>query len=451
MEKLFEEFSPKTLQEWNDKIITDLKGKDYQNLIWDSPEDIKVSPVYNSESLSELNGDTTHHHSDWEVEQSFSSPTNKELLDALNGGASSLLLKEVNKEAFENTLENVLIQHIQTSIEAPCLDTFIQLLDKRALDKNAIKGSLYYDPLMSALQQGSFETDLWTKFNAILEKASSLPSYKSLCIKGHEYHNAGASATQELAFTLAQLSEYLANNKDLNPNKIQLSLGVSTNYFFEIAKFRAIRILWEQILKAYKKESCSLELRAETGLRTSTVYDPHVNMLRTTSQCMSAALGGANIIHVNRFNAAYKPKDDFAERMARNISLILKEEAYFNKVSDPASGSYYIEQMTNELSQNAWKLFQEIEAQGGWTAAVKSNILQDMIAQYAQSQEEKLKDAETHLLGTNLYPNKEELMGSEIEISIENNCIEQKDFKTLYTRRLSTQMDVERLEQEKNA
>ena len=131
-------------------------------------------------------------------------------------------------------------------------------------------------------------------------------------------------------------------NITLIASKILVSLGVSTNYFFEIAKFRAMRILWAQISKAYNKEEKTLDLRAETSSRTITIFDPYVNMLRSTSQCMSAALGGANTLNVSSFNSAYKQEDDFAQRMARNISLILKEESYFNKVSDPSAGSYFI-------------------------------------------------------------------------------------------------------------
>ena len=454
MEKLFEEFNPKTLKEWNDKIISDLRGKDYESLIWESPEHIKVAPVYNQESTNKLKGDTTHKHSDWEIEQSLNKPTNKEILACLNGGASALLLKNVPAQDLEAILENVLIQYIQTSLHSTSiestLDAFITLIEKRNLDKNSIKGSLQYDPLMESLKKGSFESNFWEGFRSVQEKTSSLSAFKSISIQGVEYHNAGASATQELAFTLAQLSEYLANNEYLQTNKVQISLGVSTNYFFEIAKFRAMRILWTQILKAYKKDEYPLNLRAETGLRTSTVFDPHVNMLRTTSQCMSAAIGGANTINVNSFNAAYKKDDDFAQRMARNISLILKEESYFNKVSDPSAGSYYIEYLSNELSLNAWKLFQEIEAQGGWMEAVKTNSIQERIEQNAAEQEESLDTGNTHLLGTSLYPNTEEMMSAKMETSIQKDFVKGKDFRALNTKRLSAQMDVERMAKEGN-
>ena len=455
MEKLFKEFSPKTLAEWNEKIMTDLKGKDYENLIWESPENIKVAPVYNHKSVNDTKGETTHHHADWEIEQSLNKPSNKQVLASLNAGASALLICNVESQDLEAVLEDALIQYIQTSIQSyeieNSIEALVSLIGKRKLDKSAIKGSLQYDPLMAALKKGSFEPECWSEFKSVQEKTKALSAYKSLSIRGQEYHNSGATATQELAFTLAQISEYFANDSDLKASKIQVSLGVSTNYFFEIAKFRAMRILWSQILKAYKKDETILDLRAETGLRTITIFDPHVNMLRTTSQCMSAALGGANTVNVSNFNAAYKQDDDFAQRMGRNISLILKEESYFNKVSDSSAGSYYIEQITNELSQNAWSLFQEIEAQGGWIEAVKSNSIQEMIELNAALQEEKLSLGNTQLLGTNLYPNKKEEMNAKLEIPVQKAMVEGVEFKALNTKRLSTQMDIERLAEEKNA
>lgn len=454
MEKLFEEFSHKTLKQWNDKIISDLKGNNYENFIWESPENIKVDPIYNTESTNKLKGDCIFMHLDWEIEQSLKNPTNKQILTCLNKGASALLLKDIPNYNLENVLKNVLIQYIQTNIQSKSiknsLDTFISLIEKRGLEKQSIKGSLHFDPLMDCLKKGILNDDLWENFRIIQEKLIDLKTFKFVNIQGVEYHNAGASISQELAFTLAQLSEYFSCVPSLEPNKIQISLGVSTNYFFEIAKFRAIRILWTQILNAFKKNDTPLYLRAETGLRTSTIFDPHVNMLRTTSQTMSAALGGANIINTTSFNAAFKNDDDFAQRMARNISLILKEESYFNKVSDPSAGSYYIENLTNELSLNAWTLFQEIEANGGWLKAIQSNFIQNLIEKNAAKQKQSLESKKTHLIGTNIFPNSEEKMTSEVELSVKKNIIIGEDFKALNTNRLSLKIDLERLKKEEN-
>ncbi len=454
MKNLFEEFSPKTLKEWNDKIITDLKGDCFESLIWNNSENIRINPIYHQESVSKTNNDVSHQHSNWEIEQTLQKPSNKKVLAILNSGATALLLRNFPSESLEEVLENVWVQHIQTSFQSNSiethLDAFIALLEKRKLDYNSIKGSLHYDPLMDGLKNGQFQGDLWENLESIQDKVQAIPAYKGICIQAHEYPNAGATITQELAFITAQLSEYFANSNKLSPHKIQISMGISTNYFFEIAKYRAVRILWTQLLKAYNKEQTKLDLRAENSIRTSTLYDPYVNILRNTSQCMSAALGGANTINVNSFNAAYIKEDDFGQRIARNISLILKEESHFNKVNDPSAGSYYIEYLTNELSENAWKLFQEIEANGGWLKNVKTNTIQGMIEENAGQQEEDLKAGTKVLLGTNLYPNDEEKMTSKIEKSLSTNRKAEKDFRPLNTCRLSMKMDLERLAKEGN-
>lgn len=454
MEKLFEEFSAKTLHEWTNKIISDLKLKDFNTLTWESPENIEISPIYNHESIKNRNREQVFNHSNWEIEQSLKHPSNAQILKCLNAGASALLLKDIPANEIETVLENVLIQYIQTSIQSKSMETnvesFISLIEKRGIQKKDVKGSFYYDPLMEGLKHGAFKNNLWEEFKLIQEKAHILQSFKSLTIQGIEYNNAGASCTQELAFTIAQLSEYFVNNKSLDPNKIQISLGVSSNYFFEIAKLRSIRLLWSQILSTYKKEEVTLNLRAETSLRTSTIFDPYINILRNTSQCMSAALGGANIINVNNYNVAFKKDDDFAQRIARNISLILKEESWLNKFSDVSSGSYYIEYLTNKLSLNAWKLFQEIEHTGGWIKAVKSNFIQNKIEENVAKEEQNLNSKTKHLLGTNLFSNSDEKMSSQIELPILKKTINGKDFKALQTNRLSSKMDVERLKNEEN-
>ena len=454
MKGLFSEFKGSTLQEWNDKIIADLKGKSVNSLFWQNPDHIDIPPVFHQESLPKLKGDTTHHHSNWEIEQSLYQSGNKNILKSLNEGATALLLGDIPAHEMEKVLENVLIQHIQTSFhyssEKDSFDEFIKLIQKRKLEPNSIRGSLHYDPLMDSLKKGGFQRDLWDQFRFIQNKVNGLPKFKGICIQGHEYHNAGGTVTQELAFTLAQISEYFACDSELKSTKIRVSLGISTNYFFEIAKFRAMRILWSEILKAYQKEDSELDLRAETGKRNATLYDPHVNLLRATSQAMSAALGGANIINIHSYNASFKKQNQFGERLSRNISLILKEEAQLNRVSDPSAGSYYIEYLTDELSQNAWKLFKEIEANGGWIKCVQKNVIQDSLEESATQQEKSFTQGKLSLLGTNLFPNENEKMAGELEISLEDRPTDESDFKTIKVSRLSTQIDRERIAKEGN-
>ena len=454
MDYLFDEFKGQTLKKWKEKIISDLKGKDFNDLKWKSLGGIEVSPIYNKESSSKNSGETTHHHSDWQIEQSLDSPGNKDVLNCLNNGATALLIKDCKPSQIKTILKEVLIQFIETSFTSvnmeSTLEAFIDLVQKRNLLGNEIRGSLQYDPLMEGLKKGQFDIEIWPKFKKIQKKSSVLIGFNGLSIQAHEYHNFGANLCQELSFAIAQLSEYLSQEETISSKNIQISLGISTNYFFEIAKFRAIRLLAKQVFKAYNREHNALQIRAETGLRSSTMYDAHVNILRSTSQSMSATLGGANILNVNNFNQAIKIKDAHAERLGRNISLILKEESYFNKVSDPAAGSYYIEHITDQLCKQSWELFQKIEEKGGWMKAVKENFIQKEILKNAEQQTANFKSGENSLLGANLFPNKKEKIAAEVENIKSEKSRKGVEFIALHPNRLSSKVELDRLKKEKN-
>lgn len=449
MDHLFDEFESKTLRQWQEKIISDLKGKDLNYLKWKSPSGIEVSPIYNRESISKHTGELTHIHSDWQIEQTLETPHNKEVLDCLNNGANALLIKDCPPKQIEKVLKDVLIQYIEISFSSKSieniLEEFILLVQKRNLLSDEIRGCLQYDPLMDGLKNGQFDPKIWQKFKTIQNKSNLLIGFRVLSIQAHEYHNFGANICQELAFAIAQLSEYLSQEDTISSKNIQISLGISTNYFFEIAKFRAIRLLAKQVFAAYEREDNPLQIRAETGLRSSTMYDTHVNLLRATSQSMSAALGGANILNVNNFNQAIKRKDAHAERLGRNISLILKDESYFNKVSDPSAGSYYIEYLTDELCHQAWKLFQKIEEKGGWMKAIKEDFIQKEILKNAEQQTAHFQSGESSLLGTNLFPNEKEKIVAEVEKRSSEKHTKGIEFITLCSKRLSSKMELERL------
>jgi methylmalonyl-CoA mutase len=449
MEHLFDEFESKTLRQWQEKIISDLKGKDFNYLKWKSPSGIEVSPIYNRESISKHTGELTHIHSDWQIEQTLETPHNKEVLDCLNNGANALLIKDCPPKQIEKVLKDVLIQYIEISFSSKSieniLEEFILLVQKRNLLSDEIRGCLQYDPLMDGLKNGQFDPKIWQKFKTIQNKSNLLIGFRVLSIQAHEYHNFGANICQELAFAIAQLSEYLSQEDTISSKNIQISLGISTNYFFEIAKFRAIRLLAKQVFAAYEREDSPLQIRAETGLRSSTMYDTHVNLLRATSQSMSAALGGANILNVNNFNQAIKRKDAHAERLGRNISLILKDESYFNKVSDPSAGSYYIEYLTDELCHQAWKLFQKIEEKGGWMKAIKEDFIQKEILKNAEQQTTHFQSGESSLLGTNLFPNEKEKIVAEVENRSGEKHTKGIEFISLHSKRLSSKMELERL------
>ncbi len=452
MEKLFKKFHPLNLKDWNKKIENDLKGMSIENLKWHSPEGITIDAIYHEDSISKISKISTHSHSDWEIEQFFQNTDNSKILNCLNKGVTSIYLDKIKSEDLNKLLKDVLIQHIQTCISSDdvtlCALQLKDLIKHRKLDPRSVRGSFQFDPLIECLKSGSFKQLSWNYIQKYCDSMSSLLSFQCLSIQAQEYHNAGANIIQELAYSIAQASDYYTNLKGLRTQSIQLSMATSSNYFFEIAKYRSARILWSQLQDAYGFKNAPLNLRAETSLRYTTLYDSHVNMLRATSQCMSAALGGVNTIMAHNYNYAIKKEDELAQRISRNISLILKEEAYLNKVSDPGSGSYYIEYLTNQICDMAWKEFQKIESMGGWMAAVKSNYIQNQIEKNAKKQMQLLESGELSLLGTNLYPLKEEKMNDKLESPIGIISNETREFKNIARNRLSIKLDLERLEKE---
>ncbi len=252
-----------------------------------------------------------------------------------------------------------------------------------------------------------------------MQDAEMFPGLRILGIHGRNFHQAGATTAQELAYSLGQASEYLAELSERGipvekiADKISFHFAVGSNYFLEIAKFRAARMLWSRLVGEYgltPEEVPAMYIHAETSRWNQTVYDPYVNLLRSTTEAMSAVLAGVDSLSVLPFDAAYEEPTDFAVRLARNQQILLKEESYFDKVVDPAQGSYYIESITSSLAETAWNLFSEIEGAGGYTAAFYEGTIQDAIVSAAIERDQNIAQRKEILLGTNQYPNPAEEM-----------------------------------------
>ncbi|MFW5767632.1 MAG: methylmalonyl-CoA mutase family protein, partial [Bacteroidota bacterium] len=253
-----------------------------------------------------------------------------------------------------------------------------------------------------------------------------IPAYRPVSINAKHFQNAGSNLTQELAFGLAMGVQYLDSLTEAGMKidevapRMQFNFAAGSNYFMEIAKLRAARMLWSKIVESYKpekKESAKMHAHVETATWNMTVYDPYVNMLRATTEAMSAALGGAESINVLPSNIAYEDPTKFSERMARNIQLILKEESHFDKVQDPAAGSYYIETLTEKIAEKAWKIFLEIEDAGGFKQAFKNNLIQSKIDDTIAARKKKMALRKEVLVGTTQYPNSDEQMDEDIDIN----------------------------------
>ena len=250
--------------------------------------------------------------------------------------------------------------------------------------------------------------------------------------------------------------------------KIKFNFGISSNYFMEIAKFRAARMLWANIVSSYKPEctrdcenkaadgecrcAAKMKIHAETSTFNLTVYDAHVNLLRTQTEAMSAALAGVDSMTVAPFDKTYTTPDEFSERMARNQQLLLKEESHFDKVVDPAAGSYFIENLTVSIADQAWKLFLKIEEEGGFYKAVKEGRVQEDINASNKARHEAVSKRREILLGTNQYPNFNELAGDKRPVSATCCCggndTCEKDVPTLNFDRAASQFEALRLQTE---
>ncbi len=267
------------------------------------------------------------------------------------------------------------------------------------------------------------------------------------------YQNAGANVVQQVAYALAHGNEYLNFFNDAViqsdiKETIQFYFSVGSNYFFEIAKLRAFRILWQLLLDEYELK-LTPQLFVQPSLRNKTLYDYNVNMLRTTTECMSAILGGADVISNSAYDALYHKKNEFGERIARNQLLILQEESYFTEANQFADGSYYIETLTKQIAGKALILFKDIEKNGGFLKQLQAGTIQRKIEESALKEQKQFDSGEEVLLGTNIHPNLDDKMKDALELY---PFVKTKPRKTLIRpilpKRLAEKVEQERLKEE---
>ncbi|MGM0651023.1 MAG: methylmalonyl-CoA mutase family protein, partial [Bacteroidota bacterium] len=449
---LFEVFPEISTESWMEKIKKDLKGADFERkLVWHTLEGFNLMPFYRMEDLRDKDYLTTHPgefpytrgtevKNDWLVRQDIDvddvKAANKKALDILNKGVTAIgfnVKHKLSAEDIETLLDGIVIEalpvYFNTDHNTNHLNILAEYVTNKGLDKHNITGAEDFDPLSALVLNGFIRSgkQTWDVVEKIMsDTKEKLPAYRPISINAKHFQNAGSNLTQELAFGLSMAVEYLdklteagLSIDDIAP-RLQFNFATGSNYFMEIAKLRAARLLWAKIVNKYKPEQPETEkmhIHAETATWNMTVYDPYVNMLRATTETMSAALGGAKSINVLPSNIAYEEPTEFSERMARNIQLILQEEAHFNKVQDPAAGSYYIETLTDNITEKSWKLFLDIENSGGFIQAFKDNIIQDIIDDTIATRKKKLSTRKEVLVGTSQYPNKDDRIDENINLN----------------------------------
>ncbi len=445
---LFEEFPPVSTKQWEDKIREDLKGADYEKkLIWQTLEGIKIKPYYRSEDLKDLiwlqippgefpylRGKNTKENN-WIVRQDIleQNPERSAKLawDAVQKGAHAIGFDVSEVETYEDValllknidLNNVAIHFLHSRNYPAFFNIAVDYMKKSGFDIQNIKGSMDFDPLAYFVLYDKFyhsqEKDLEETVKIVELAMRDLPHFDVLQVNGQHYHNAGAHTVQEMAFTLSHANDYLAHltDKGLNVDDIaprmQFTMATGSEFFKEIAKFRAMKLLWAQIVKQYAPttpDSMKINIHATSSEWNKSVYDPHVNLLRTTTETMAAGLAGADTISIAPYDSTFQKPDQISNRIARNQQIVLKYEAYMNKVADPAGGSYYIEKITDDLASEAWQMFVKIENEGGFIKAVESGFIKEEIAKTCQKREMNIATRRQIFVGVNQYPNLQETM-----------------------------------------
>ena len=384
-EKLFTEFTAPTTQEWLDKIEVDLKGADFQKrLVWRTNEGFNVQPFYRREDLANLKAvdslpgefpfvrGNKKDNNLWFVRQDIkvedAKAANAKALDILNKGVDSLGFqipgKDLSRELIATLLDGILPQYVELNFKT-CQRHCVELAEilvayfkEKDYPLAELKGSINFDPIEKILKKGKDVTPVLAEGKALVEALKELPGYKCINVNSVSLNNAGCYIYQELGYALAWGAEYLNILTEAGVDateaakRIKFNMGVSENYFMEIAKFRAARLLWAQIVKQYEPKcdcACQMHVCAITSEYNQTLFDSYVNLLRSQTETMSAAIANVDSIVVTPFDKPYEQPTEFAERIARNQQLLLKEEAHFDKLVDVSGGSYTIEHLTDAI------------------------------------------------------------------------------------------------------
>ncbi|MBQ8257717.1 MAG: methylmalonyl-CoA mutase small subunit [Bacteroidaceae bacterium] len=453
-EKLFSEFPPVTADEWKGKIIEDLKGADYdKKMIWRTNEGFNVQPFYRKEdaanATASLPGEypyTRGNRADnkWliriEIPADEPAAANEKAKKMIKEGVTAIGFK-VRGKIDAGTLIALLLDGIDPQATEVNFDVcqkcavdftkqLIAYYEKQGYALDKVGGSVNYDPIGKALCKGTEVGDYIANIKQLVDITTQAPALRTINVNSAKICNSGAYISQELGCALAWGNEYLDTATaagipgDVAAKNIKFNMGISSNFFMEIAKFRAARMLWAKIVDQYTpdKEAGKMIIHAETTAFNLTLFDPYVNMLRTQTEAMSAAIAGVESITVKPYDSVYETPTDFAERIAKNQQLILKHESHLDVVADPAGGSYYVESLTASIASQAWKLFLDIENEGGFGKAVESGKIKEAIEASGRERLTALARRKEILLGTNQYPNFTETAGERKPLSTACGC-----------------------------
>lgn len=411
MESLFKEFTPSSYEDWQKQVLKDLKGEPLESLLWENENGFTIQPFYTKEHLKKT-ANPIFTHCDWEVcEYIFvedEAKANRQALDALTGGASGLVFEIVKPINSQILLKGISTEHIYTqfniSNDAVHIINDLKFLDgKINAHTQQMQGFIALDPIHLLCKYGewhsSIEKDMSTQLNR-----------PYLSVNASLYHEAGAYAATQLGLMLAHLNEYLyfLNEQKANfPEVIHLNFSIGSSFFTEIAKLKSARHLVSLLLSEYNGKA-SLHIHAQTGLINKSHKDSNTNLLRTTTENMSAILGGCNSLTTLPFEKGFKADTGFSQRIARNQQLILKGESYMNQLADVSAGSYYVENLMDALGEKAWEVFKSIENEGGFIKAFENGAIQKRITRDFEAQKKAVDTGKKVIVGATKFQNTSE-------------------------------------------
>lgn len=486
-EKLFDMFPPISTEEWKAKINVDLKGADFdKKLVWRTNEGFDVQPFYRREDLETLThlntlpGEFpfvrgTRDNNDWLVRQSILGDTAEEVnanaLEAISKGVESLGICLCDKDYNElpAMLKGVDLKKVEVNLgicpgKAVEAAKVLVALVKETGAEEEFRGSINFNPFKRLLKHGlDFPKDIVAESVALFNVVKEVKNLRCFAVDSRMFNNGGAFITQELGYALAWGAEWMTLLTEAGldacevAKRIKFNMGVSANYFMELAKFRAGRMLWAEIVKAYNPEGCDccckMHVFAETSKYNQTIYDAHVNLLRSMTETMSAALAGVDSIETLPFDLPYKRPDAFSERIARNQQYLLRDESHLDKVVDPAGGSYYIETLTAKIAEKAWGIFNDVEDKGGFLAELRNGEIQKSVNAAGVKRHTDVARRKEILLGTNQYPNFNEMALDKIQncgcngscgCAVADNAVESVNFDRAASQFEALRLDTER-------
>ncbi len=453
-QNLFSEFPPVSTEEWKDKLLRDLKRLDMEyRLTWNTKEGFDLPPYYRAEDLDDL--DIVNRKSDempftrfsgkngndWKIRQDFASVNDlkkhqEKLSRAVKGGAEALGfslsgLRKIDRRLFSAIARGVDPQKFDlyfSGIADPMsfVNTFFSCAKEKHADIKDLKGSFGFDPLSMMATQGSMPFSMQELAGAF-KMAEAAPNMKIITVHAGIFPDAGAMLFQEVGYALTMANTYIEELSTLGipvekiVERMTFCMVTGPNYFMEIAKLRAARWLWSVFCEAWglAPTRYPMHIQSRTATWNRTIYDPHVNLLRGTTETMAASMGGSDVISVLPFDIAFSEENIFSTRLARNIQIILKEEAYLDKVTDPAGGSYYIEELTQKIGELAWNHFVAIDNKGGFIKAFEDGWITDMVECSARERKDRAARRKDTILGVNHYPDADEEV--KVNIPLESN------------------------------